>query len=92
MGLCFRLTVMQWQIPKKTEFVKVHRHLFFTRRKLRLKAFPWHSATTTQLLVCSCHRRDEQYIVRMVRWLVGGSLHREELHPQTHSEEERGLA
>lgn len=70
MGLCFRLTVMQWQNPTQTAFVKVHRHLFFIRRMLGLKAFPWHSATTTQLLLRSHHRLDKQYVVRMVHWLM----------------------
>lgn len=91
MGLCFRLTVMQWQIPNQTEFVEVHRHLFFVRRMLRLKAFPWQSVTTTQLLVRS---RQSGRIVHCTNGTLadGGSLHREDLHPQTHHEEKGGLA
>lgn len=32
---------------------------------LRLKAFSWHGATTAQLLVCSSHSLDKQYILQM---------------------------
>lgn len=86
MGLCVRPTVIQRQIPKQEEFVKVHRHLFFIERMLRLKAFPWQSATTTQLLA-------GQMAHGMNGTLTdGGTLHREELHPQIDCKEEGGLA
>lgn len=79
---------MQGQIPRQREFVKVHRHLLFTRRMLSLKAFSWHGATTAQLLVCSSHSLDKQHILQMAD---GGSLCGEELCPQTPHKEESGL-
>lgn len=86
MGPCFRPTGTQRQIPKQDEFVEVHRHLFFTGRMLRLKAFPWQSATTTQLLAGQmAHAMNGTST-------DGGSLHREELHSQTDCKDEGGLA
>lgn len=53
---------------------------------LRLKAFPWQSATTTQLLAGQmAHGMNGTST-------DGGSLHGEELHPQTDCKDEGGLA